>query len=74
MCDRPPTVSRAGPAEALVVVDNDSADDTLHVLEREALPFVAEVIRRPNDGYAAAANAAVRELKRLGIDLMLLLI
>ena len=61
------------PLEALVVVDNDSADDTLHVLEREAMPFVVEVIRRPNDGYAAAANEAVRELKRLGVDLMLLL-
>ncbi|MGZ4356987.1 MAG: glycosyltransferase [Gaiellaceae bacterium] len=61
------------PLEALVVVDNDSADDTLEAVEREALPFVVEVIRRPNDGYAAAANEAVRELKRLGVDLMLLL-
>lgn len=59
--------------EALVIVDNDSTDDTLGAVEREALPFAAVVLQRPNNGYAAAANAAVRELRRRGVDLLLLL-
>jgi N-acetylglucosaminyl-diphospho-decaprenol L-rhamnosyltransferase len=59
--------------EALVLVDNDSTDDTLEAAERETLPFATVAVQRPNHGYAAGANAAVRELRRIGIDLLLLL-
>src|ERR1700694_1303347 len=44
----------------LVVVDNDSVDDTARVLERRA-PFARWVELGSNAGYAAGINAGYRE-------------
>ena len=61
------------PLQALVVADNASTDGSAAAVASHALPFAVDILRRPNDGYAAAANAAIRELGRRGVDLALLL-
>jgi N-acetylglucosaminyl-diphospho-decaprenol L-rhamnosyltransferase len=59
--------------EALAVVDNGSQDRTVEIVRAWSLPFGATVIERSNRGYAAGANAAIDELRRHGVGLVLLL-
>jgi GT2 family glycosyltransferase len=59
--------------EALAVVDNGSRDRTVEIVRASTLPFGVTVLERSNRGYAAGANAAIDELRRQGVGLVLLL-
>jgi GT2 family glycosyltransferase len=59
--------------KALAVVDNGSRDSTVEIVRAWSLPFASTVLERSNRGYAVGANAAIDELRRRGVGLVLLL-
>jgi N-acetylglucosaminyl-diphospho-decaprenol L-rhamnosyltransferase len=58
---------------AVVVVDHESTDGTPDILAGWRPPYAAEVLRRPNRGYAAGVNAALAALSARGIELVAVL-
>jgi N-acetylglucosaminyl-diphospho-decaprenol L-rhamnosyltransferase len=58
---------------AVAVVDHESTDRTLEILGDWRPGCNVDVLRRPNRGYAAGANAAVAALSARGVEIVALL-